>query len=246
MPKKSTITPEPHPVLAGLDDPRVLRAEPQEQVFSRQDGSESWSGPQRGDGLQFAAFVDCAPVTGARAAKGLRRASRYVRCDARAGLFGAYWRPRRRADAGCTVGRLGAAGAADGLTGEDLIASAQDPPPKRAARCMSGGWIEGSRRRGPALAPWWRDRSPARRRTSCQARAHRRRPEDPAAPRGRRAGVGLGHWRSSPRSPVSRTKLCRVTLPGSERGAKWLGLSACCQGGEQPPTGAGPRALLGD
>ena len=37
-------------------------------------------------------FVDCAPVIGARVAKGLHRASRYVRCDARAGLFGAYWR----------------------------------------------------------------------------------------------------------------------------------------------------------
>ena len=29
-----------------------------------EDGAESWSGPQRGDGLQFAAFVDCAPVIG--------------------------------------------------------------------------------------------------------------------------------------------------------------------------------------
>src|ERR1700745_1532877 len=79
MPKKSTITPEPHPVLRDSTITEFCVRHDWSRSFSRQDGSESWSGPQRGDGLQFAAFVYCAPVIGARAAKGLRRASRYVR-----------------------------------------------------------------------------------------------------------------------------------------------------------------------
>src|SRR5215469_2965723 len=103
MPKKLTITPEPHRCCGTRRSQSSASGTTGAGLFSRQDGSESWSGPQRGDGLQFAAFVDCAPVIGPRAAKGLREHH-----DTSAVMLKRVYSAHigDHADAGCIVGRL--------------------------------------------------------------------------------------------------------------------------------------------